>query len=168
MLEALAMDTNLKVSICFITVILLFGTLLTPIVFAQQKTGQPITVTVTDGVTGKAADGVTTLIYSSSGAEIQNLGTIHQGGKTVSLPPGLYSFIVQIEIFGFPIKLATTSVNTTNVGKVEITISAYFIPIQYLPLLIYAIIIIVIIVILILIIRHFLKFKKTAAATYEP
>jgi len=154
------MNCNLKNSLCFVTIVFLFASLFTPVAFAQQEIGQPITITVTDGVTGKAAEGVTTSIHSSSSQETQNLGVVPQGGKTVSLPPGLYSFVVQIEMFGFPITLANTSVDITNVSRVEITVSAYFIPIQYMPPLIYAIIIIIAVVILILIIRRILKSRK--------
>ena len=52
------MDNKAKVSICLVAIIFLFGTLLmSGVAFAQQGQGQQsVKITVTDGVTGKAAD----------------------------------------------------------------------------------------------------------------
>ena len=103
------MKNYAKVSACLIAMIFLFGTLLFPaMTLAQGSAGSTstVTITVTDGVTGKAALGVTTYVYSSSGALVQNLGTVPQGGTTVSLPSGQYSVDVTIGVFGFPLTLA--------------------------------------------------------------
>ena len=158
------MDNKVKVSIFLVAIIFLFGTLLIPgVAFAQGQGTQSVKITVTDGVTGKAAVGVTTSILSSSGAVIQNLGTVPQGGTEVSLPSGQYSIIVQIGIFGFPVTLASYSFDTTQVTGVEMTVSALIIPIQYLPLLIYVVVFIIILAIIIFIIRRLLKPKKPVA-----
>jgi hypothetical protein len=55
----------------------------------------------------------------------------------VSLPSGQYNVVVKITIFGYPVPLVSFSFTTPPVTTVELTVSAYFIPIQYLPLLIY-------------------------------
>jgi len=159
------MDNNAKVSICLVAIIFLFGTLLmSGVAFAQQGQGQQsVKITVTDGVTGKAAEGVTTSILSSSGAIVQNLGTVPQGGTEVSLPSGQYSVIVQIGIFGFPVTLESYSFDTSKVTSIEITVTAIIIPVQYLPLLIYVVVLIIILAIIISIIRRLLRPKKTVA-----
>ncbi len=163
--KVLVMKNIAKVSICLVAMIFLFGMLLMPgVAFAQQGQGQQsVKITVTDGVTGKAALGVTTSVLSSSGAVIQNLGTVPQGGTEVSLPSGQYSVIVQIGIFGFPVTLASYSFDTSQVSGVELTVTALIIPIQYLPLLIYIVVVIIILAIVISIIRRLFTSKKPAA-----
>jgi hypothetical protein len=162
------MKNYAKASACLIAMIFLFGTLLFPAITLAQGSAEStstVTITVTDGVTHKAALGVTTYVYSSSGALVQNLGTVPQGGTTVSLPSGQYNVEVKIGIFGFPVTLGSFSFTNPQVTAVEITVSAYFIPIQYLPLLIYIAVVIIILVIIIAIILRLLRpSKKTVAA----
>ena len=160
------MKNNAKFSICLVAMIFILGTLLMPgVAFAQQGQGQQsVKITVTDGVTGKTAEDITTSILSSSGAVIQNLGTVPQGGTDVSLPAGQYSVIVQMRIFDFPWTLASYSFDTSQVTVLELTVSAIFIPIQYLSLLIYVVVFIIILSILISIIRRLLQSKKPVAA----
>lgn len=170
------MKNSAKISIFLVAMILLSSMLLIGVAFAQQGQGQQsVMITVTDEVTGKAALGVTTLIRSeSSGAIIQNLGTVPQGGTTVSLPSGQYSIYVQIAIFGFPVTLTSVSFDASKPTTVELTVSAIFIPIQYVPLLIYIIVFIIILAIIISVIlsviRRLRKPKKpnTTAATAGP
>jgi hypothetical protein len=156
-----------KIGICFVAVIFIFSALLmSNLAFAQQDQGQQsVRIIVTDGVTGKAAEGVTTLIRSPSGALIQNLGTVPQGGTVVSLAPGQYNVVVQIGIFGFPVTLGSYSFSTYQTTQVKLTVSALFvsalfIPIQYLPLLIYLVVSVIALAIIITVIRQIRKSKK--------
>jgi len=156
-----------KIGVCFAIVIFIFSTLLmSNLAFAQQDQGQQsVRIIVTDGATGKAAEGVTTLIRSPTGALIQNLGTVPEGGTLVSLAPGQYTVFVQIGIFGFPVTLGSYSFGTNQTTQVKLTVSALFvsalfIPIQYLPLVIYIVVSVVILVIIIVVIRQIRKYWK--------
>ena len=164
--KALVMKNNAKVSICLVAMIFILGTLLMPgAALAQQGQGQQsVKIAVTDGVTDKAAKDITTSILSSNGAVIKNLGTVPQGGTDVALPSGQYSLIVQIRVFDFPWTVASYSFDTSQVTVLELTVSALFIPIQYLSLLIYVVVFIIILALFISIIRRLLKSKKPVVA----
>ena len=170
------MKNNDKIRIWLVALIFICITLLMPnLAFGQQDQGQQnlgqqsVRIIVTDGVTGKAAQGVTTLIRSPSGALVQNLGTVPQGGTVVSLAPGQYTVVVQTGIFGFPVTLGSYSFSTYQLTQVKLTVSALFaselfIPIQYLPLLIYVVVFIIILAIVIDVIRQIRKPKKPVSA----
>ena len=115
----------------------------------------------TDGVTGKAAQGVTTIIDTSTGSLYQNLGTVAEN-TTINLPTGTYVIKVQLSILGIPITMQSSTVNLNQPYTEELTVSALIIPIQYVSLLIYIIVIIIIVVIIIIILRSILK-----RATYK-
>lgn len=125
------------------------------VVFAQQAT-YPVTIHVKDGVTGTTAQGVTTIIQSSSGAVVQNLGVVGDQGSQISLAPGSYSAIVQIGIFGIPFTLQSLPFTISQATSVDVTVSA-LIPVQYLPIIVYIIVAIIVIVILYIIIRRLMK-----------
>jgi len=150
------------INACFAASIILIMTLLSVIgtSFAQgQQSTATVTIYVKDGVTGTAAQGVTTSIESASGVTVQKLGTVPAGGTQVSLPTGSYNIIVQIDIFNYPVTLVSYSLDLTQSTTVELTVTAIIVPIQYLPLLVYIAIIIIIIVIIYSIIRRLMKPK---------
>ena len=165
------MKRNRLISVCLVASIILVMTLLSAIstAFAQdQPSTATATIYVKDGVTGTAAQGVTTIIESASGVTVQNLGTVPSGGTQVSLPTGSYNILVQIKIFNLPVTLVSYSLDLTQSTTVEITVTAYIIPIQYLPLVVYIAIIIIIIVIVYTIIMRLMKPKgPTTPATVK-
>lgn len=151
------MKTNKKMSLCVLAMICLaFTFMLVQPSFAQQGQQYSLTITVKDGVTGKAAQGVTTKIETSTGTLVQNLGTV-SGPTTVTLPAGTYVIDVQLPIFGIQFTTLSSTITLNQASTVGLVVSAYIIPIQYLPLLIYIIIIIIILIIIYLIIISIIR-----------
>ncbi len=156
------MRINKKLTICVLAMLCFsFVFMLVQPSFAQQEQQYPLTISVTDGVTGKAAQGVTTIIDTSTGSLYQNLGTVAEN-TTINLPTGTYVIKVQLSILGIPITMQSSTVNLNQPYTEELTVSALIIPIQYVSLLIYIIVIIIIVVIIIIILRSILK-----RATYK-
>ncbi len=156
------MKTNKKMSLCVLALLCFsFGFMMLQSSFAQQGQQYPLTISVKDGVTGKEAQGVTTIIDTSTGSLYQNLGTVAEN-TTINLPAGTYVIKMQIAILGVPVTIQSYTADLNQPVVEELTVSAFIIPIQYVPLLIYIIVIVIIIVILYIIIRSILK-----RATYK-
>ncbi|MGD0449786.1 MAG: hypothetical protein ABSA79_01870 [Candidatus Bathyarchaeia archaeon] len=156
------MKTSKKLSLCVLAM-LCFSLAFTMLQssFAQQGQQYPLTITIKDGVTGKEAQGVTTIVDTSSGSLVQDLGTVAEN-TTVNLPAGTYVIKTQLTILGVPITIQSYTVNLNQPVTAYLTVSAFIIPIQYAALIIYVIVIIIIIAILYVIIRWILK-----RATYK-
>ena len=134
--------------------------LTTSTVFAQeQQQNATGTIFVKDGVTGAPAKGVTVIIESAT-STIETFNTVPSSGIQVTLPQATYIVLVKIDIFGIPITLAHTTLDLPRMTTLQITVSAQIVPIQYLPLLIYAVVAIIIVLIAVSIVYRVRKGSK--------
>jgi len=72
-----------------------------------------------------------------------------------------------MDIFGIPITINTTPISVSQATNIEVIVTAYIIPIQYLPLLIYAIVAVFGVAIIYLIARSLTKKKPAPPASPE-
>jgi hypothetical protein len=122
-------------------------------VFGQTDQQNILTVNVKDGVTGGTAEGVNINIVSSTGQEILTTATTPGQPTQIQLPPGTYNVNIQLPLFGIPITVGSQTVTMNQTTNLAFTISAIFIPMKYVALLIYIIVILLIIAIIVSVIN---------------
>lgn len=135
--------------------------LLTSAAFAQgQQQTATGTIFVKDGVTGASAKGVTVIIESAT-SQVETFNSVPSSGIQITLPEATYIVLVKIHIFGVPITLAHHTIDLANTATLQLTVSAYIVPIQDLPVLIYSVVAIIVVLIVVPIAYVVLRAAKT-------
>ena len=143
---------------CSIILLISFSTSL---VSAQEE----VSINVVDSLTGDDAEGVTIKVFNENNTLVW---TSKEGGN-VSLNTGEYNIRVELELFGkmIPLNNQPIDVELNNTNEFIIYLSFVFIPIKYIPYLIYAIVGLLILTVTSSVFRRIRKRRKAKLEANE-
>jgi len=100
----------------------------------KQKLG----MSVYDGTTGELLAGIALDVYSEEGKSVHSVVTDTNGYAEVTLPEGEYHVKAKIGILGFPVEMyASPTIILDKPHSLRIYIIAMFVPVKFLPTIIY-------------------------------
>ena len=100
---------------------------------------QPVTIQVNDGLAGEPLEGMVVKITSLTSGDVWTCNTTSGGVAKASLPPGDYKIRAGLRLFGFPLMIGSFSLTVDGPTSAEIELSSLFVPVKYVPIIVYVI-----------------------------
>ncbi|MFQ6011976.1 MAG: collagen binding domain-containing protein [Nitrososphaerales archaeon] len=122
----------------WIPLILLAAIASAPSAFSTDTETFLVNIVAVDGLSSEPLSGIVLEILSPSGNVVAREITDDLGRSQFNLPEGDYTIGSSLTIYGFDLDLQSVTVKVDRPTNVDLTISAFLIPVRFLPLAINA------------------------------